>query len=86
MLHGARHEYAAGIRRHGLFAGGGWKDRAFIFLVPEIEGSWDHPELRHGTEVVVKVDARYYLTAGGVGWWTENICMQTRGLDEDRDQ
>ena len=42
--------------------------------------------LRAGTDVIVKIDGECYMQAGGVGWWTENICMQTRGLHDDRDK
>ena len=70
LLHGTSRKYVASIRKNGLRAGGGWKDRAFIFLVPERPGSYDHPLLRHGTDCVVKIDGRYFLTAGGNGWWT----------------
>ena len=31
LLHGASRKYVASIRKNGLRAGGGWKDRAFIF-------------------------------------------------------
>ena len=51
MLHGTSHKHVASIRQYGLRAGGGWKDRAFIFLVPEREDSHDHPLLRHGTRL-----------------------------------
>ena len=68
LLHGTSHKYVASIRRNGLRADGGWKDRAFIFLVPGREDSHDHPLLRHGTDCVVKIDGRFYLTAGGKGW------------------
>ena len=85
FLHGTKKEHVSNIRKNGLRAGGGRTDRAFIFLVPERENSFDHPLLRHGTECVVKVYSRFYMTAGGKGWWTKNDTFQTRGIDDNLD-
>ena len=85
FLHGTKKEYVSNIRKNGLKAGGGRTDRAFIFLVPERENSFDHPLLRHGTECVVKVFSRFYMSAGGKGWWTKNDTFQTLGIDYNID-
>ena len=55
LLHGTQRKYVANIRKYGLKAGGGcfggpWKDRAFIFCVPERPDTHDHPLLRHNTD------------------------------------
>merc|ERR1712051_630004 len=77
FLHGTKRKNVPSIRQNGLKAGGPHGDRAFIFLVPERENSFDHPLLRHGTEVVVKVDAHFFMSASGIGWWSKNITFQT---------
>ena len=83
LLHWTKRRNVAGIRKHGLKAGGPHGDRAFIFLVPEREDSFDHPLLRHGTDTVVKVDAHFFMSANGIGWWTKNATFQTRGIDDN---
>ena len=84
MLHGTFRKYARAISRQGLKGGGGWKDSAYIFLVPMIPGRRHHPGLRAEADVIVKVDMGRYFNDGGVGWWTKNKFMQIQGLNYDR--
>ena len=85
MLHGTFRKHWASVSRGGLKAGGGWKDRAFIFLVSLEDGVMQHPGLRANTDVIVRVDMERFMAAGGVGWWTDNNCFQTRGLFDDKE-
>ncbi len=77
VLHGTFRRYAGAITRTGLRAGGGWKDRAFIFLVPMLPGARDHPGLRSGTDAVVKIDAeRFMKPAESHGGRRMIVCRQ----------
>ena len=44
-----------------------------------------HPRLRANTDVIVKVGMEAYMAASGQCWWSDNGCLMTRGLHDDKD-
>ena len=85
MLHGTRHRYAHRISEEGLYAGGGdprSNRRVHIHLVKSVDGRNRIPGVRPGSDVVVHVNIKEFMQAGGECWWARDGCLLTEGLQD----